>query len=49
MFSEPHTPLYQAVTIPPADAPRTSTATRPATIRVRITANRYGSGIRRST
>ena len=37
------------LTVPLGEAPLTKRATSAATMRVRMTANRYGSGIRRST
>src|SRR5580692_4413561 len=49
MFCDPHTPPYHALSMPLGEAPFTKRATSAATMRVRMTANRYGSGIRRST
>src|SRR5271156_2778751 len=49
MFCDPHTPPYHALSMPLAEAPCTKRATSAATMSVRMTANRYGSGIRRST
>src|ERR1700751_424917 len=49
MFCDPHTPPYHALSMPLGEAPFTKSATSAATIRVRMTANRYGSGLRRST
>src|SRR6201999_338180 len=49
MFCDPHTPPYHALSMPLGEAPFTKRATSAATTRVRMTANRYGSGIRRST
>jgi hypothetical protein len=49
MFCGPHTPPYHALRMPVAVAPRTSSATSATTMRVRMTANKYGSGMRRST
>src|ERR1700742_3985872 len=49
MFCDPHTPPYHALSMPLDEAPFTKKATSAATMTVRMTANRYGSGIRRST
>src|SRR5580693_792736 len=49
MFCDPHTPPYHALSMPLGEEPSTNRATSAATMRVRMTANRYGSGIRRST
>src|SRR5271156_2223519 len=49
MFCDPHTPPYHALSMPLGEAPCTKRAPSAATMRVRMTANRYGSGIRRST
>jgi len=49
MFCDPHTPPYHALSTPDGIAPRTSNAIRATTRTVRMTANKYGSGIKRST
>jgi hypothetical protein len=49
MFCDPRTPPYHALSMPDGVAPFTSSATRATTMTVRMTANKYGSGMKRST